>query len=107
MPTHHVELTEDNKRFVEEQVSAGLYDCESDVFEAGLRLLERQARLDGEKLARLRLQAEESFRDAVGGGGVQIRNQAELADLIRRIGCEVSLRDNNEDVSRDGSRQSY
>lgn len=89
MPTHWVELSEDEERFVNEQVSTGRYASASELLEAGLRLLEHQHHSDREKLSVLRSLAEESFQDLDAGHGVEIRNEVDLADLVRRIGHEV------------------
>ena len=52
MPTRNINLTEHSDRFVNEQVKAGRYKNASEVFRAGWRLLEHQAKTDEQKLCR-------------------------------------------------------
>ncbi|WP_373652942.1 MULTISPECIES: type II toxin-antitoxin system ParD family antitoxin [unclassified Schlesneria] len=54
MPTRNINLTGHFDRFVEEQVGAGRYKNASEVLRAGLRLLEQQRQIEGQKLEALR-----------------------------------------------------
>ena len=50
MPTRNVNLTDHYDRFINEQIEAGKYRNASEVFRAGLRLLEHQAQTEEQKL---------------------------------------------------------
>ena len=89
MPMHHIQLTDEDHQFIEEQVASGFYHSPSDVLGAGLRLLERQAQSDREKLAVLRSLAEEAFADLDAGNGIHFENEEEIADWFRRIEEEI------------------
>ena len=89
MPTHTVQLTDEDQKFIEDQVASGDYHNPSEVLGAGLRLLERQVQSDREKLAILRSMAEEAFADLDAGNGILLQNEQEVADWFRRLGQEV------------------
>lgn len=84
MSTINVKLTEHFTEFVHAQVASGQYNDTNEVLCAGLRLLERQAAKDREKLALLKALAEEGFRQLDQGQGIEFRDRKELRKLIRR-----------------------
>ena len=86
MPTRNVNLTHYDDQFVDELVSSGRFSNASEVMRAGLRLLERQAREDEEKLAALRSLASEGFEELDQGRETPIDSQSQLTDLIGQIG---------------------
>jgi hypothetical protein len=57
---------------------------------AGLRLLERQAREDEQRLVRLRALAAEGIAELDAGLGIRLNGKKEIAEFIDRIGREVS-----------------
>ena len=89
MPTHTVQLTDEDQKFIDDQVASGGYHNPSEVLGAGLRLLERQIQTDREKLTVLRSLAEEAFADLDAGNGIHFENEEEIADWFRRIGEEI------------------
>jgi len=72
MPTQNVSLSEHYKRFVEERVQSGRYESASEVFRAGLRLLEDQESESEEKLKLLRQAAQVGIQDLEDGRSVSI-----------------------------------
>ena len=86
MPTRNINLTEHFDEFISAQIKAGQYRNASEVMRAGLRLLEHQNREEREKLKLLRALASEAFTELDQGRGTEIRNERQLADLIRRAG---------------------
>jgi antitoxin ParD1/3/4 len=92
MPTRNVNLTEHFDRFIERQIDSGQYKNASEVMRAGLRLLERQAKEDRERLARLREHAREAFGAVDRGEAVAVEGDQELADFLKGIGQRVSRR---------------
>lgn len=86
MPTRNIYLTEHYHRFVDEQVEAGRYTNASEVFRAGLRLLERQAQTDEQKLAMLRKLAADGFRELDQGQGLDASSESGLRSRIAKIG---------------------
>lgn len=90
MPICSIQLTDEDLQFLEEQVSSGFYRNTSEAVGAGLRLLERKIQSDHDKLSTLRSLAEEAFADLDAGRGIPLHNEAEVADLIRRIGQAAS-----------------
>ena len=92
MPTRNINLTDHNDQFVDEQVASGRYQNASEVLRAGLRLLERQAREEEQRLAALRRLATEGFDELDQGLGVVLADDEALADYIASIGRRVSER---------------
>jgi antitoxin ParD1/3/4 len=90
MPTRNVNLTDHFDRFVENQVESGKYANASEVFRAGLRLLEQQSRSEEEKLALLRSLAANGFRSLDEGNGITIEGESSLREAIARIGKNVA-----------------
>ncbi len=86
MPTRNVNLTEYHDGFVNELVTSGRFSSASEVMRAGLRLLEKEAREEDEKLALLRSMASEAFRELDQGQGIAIDNEQELSELIGQTG---------------------
>jgi antitoxin ParD1/3/4 len=77
IPTHSVNLTDHLDQFVEDEVEAGRYQDASEVMRAGLNLLEQQRREEHEKL-----QLDQ-------GLGIELKDEQELADFMREIGCRA------------------
>lgn len=86
MPTRNINLTEHFDRFVDEQVEAGRYKNASEVFRAGLRLLEHQTQTDEQKLTMLRKLAADGFRALDQGQGLSASSEGGLRDAIATIG---------------------
>ena len=89
MPTRNVQLTDHEESFVENLVASGRYADASEVLRAGLRLLEREASVDAEKLGVLRSLAKESFGSLDRGEGTSLEGNQQLADFIGEIGQRV------------------
>jgi len=92
MPNRNVDLTDQEERFVESLVASGRYADAVEVLRAGLRLLEREASADAEKLGVLRSLAAESFGSLDRGEGTSLEGNQQLADFIREIGQRVADR---------------
>lgn len=90
MPTRNVNLTEHFNHFISAEIEAGRYRNASEVMRAGLRLLEQQKREDREKLKLLQSLAAEAFDQLDQGKGIEIRNETQLASMIRRAGRRVA-----------------
>lgn len=86
MPSRTIKLTEQHEKFVAEQVQQGRFRDASEVLNAGLRLLEQEAREDSAKLAVLQQLAAEGFSQLDQGRGIELSGQAELQDFIRNAG---------------------
>ncbi len=92
MPKRQIELTAHFDRFVELEVDSGRYKDASEVLRAGLRLLEREAREDSEKLEAARSLAVEGFDALDRGDSAEIDGSDELAAFIARIGKRAARR---------------
>ncbi len=86
MPTRNVYLTDYHDDFVNELVTSGRFSSASEVMRAGLRLLEKQAREEDEKLALRRSMASEAFCELDQGHGIAFDSEQELAEFIGRTG---------------------
>lgn len=86
MPTKNVNLTEHYARFVEELIARGQYKNASEVFRAGLRLLEQSETESREKLTLLRKLADEGFDELDQGRGVELTTARALKDRIAKLG---------------------
>jgi antitoxin ParD1/3/4 len=86
MPTLNVNLTDHYDRFVEDLIASGRYKKASEVMRAGLRLLEREAKEDEEKLAVLRRLATEGFDALDRGEGTTLEGGRQVADFTGEIG---------------------
>lgn len=92
MPTRNVNLTDHYDEFVERLVGSGRYKNASEVMRAGLRLLEREALEDQEKLAALRRLAAEGFDALDRGGGTTLKGEREVAAFVKGIGERAARR---------------
>ncbi|NUQ61456.1 MAG: type II toxin-antitoxin system ParD family antitoxin [Pirellulales bacterium] len=79
-------MTDHYDQLVEGLVSSGQFKNASEVFRAGLRLLEQQSRETEEKLALLRSLAAEGFRELDQGEGTLINGEQELRQFIGQMG---------------------
>jgi len=61
MPTQNVNLSDQQARFIRQNIGRGRYRNASEVVRAGLRLLEQQEQQDKLKLAMLRRVANQAF----------------------------------------------
>lgn len=86
MPTRNINLTEHFDQFVEEQVDAGRYRNASEVLRAGLRLLEQQTQIEGQKLEALKKLADEGFRELDQGQGLTLTSENGVRSAIAKIG---------------------
>ena len=78
MPTRNINLTPELDRFVSTKIKSGRYEDASEVVRAGLRKLEREA-----KLAALRNAIDEGDASGVAGGNVFGRVRKTLALACR------------------------
>lgn len=86
MPTRNINLTEHYDRFVTAQVGTGRYKNASEVFRAGLRLLEQQTQTDEQKLTLLRRLAAEGLGALDQGQGLSVSSERGLRQSISKIG---------------------
>ncbi len=92
MPKRNVELTDHFDRFVTGQVASGRYQDASEVMREGLRLLERQARDDEERLTLLRKLAQDGFEAIDRGDAVVVEGNEQLANFIAKTGRRAARR---------------
>ena len=86
MRTHVVKLTEHDGDLVESLIASGRYEDASEVLRAGLRLLERQAQGDDEKLRVLQGLSTEAFGALDRGQGTRVEGDQQLEDFIGGVG---------------------
>lgn len=89
-----VELTEAENRFVEERVSSGRYHDADEVVRAGPRLLDRLEREEARKIERFRELLREGEDAYERGDYVEVGSDAELDELMDRIGAQTGPRRN-------------
>jgi antitoxin ParD1/3/4 len=92
MATRSVQLTERFNKFIDKQIEAGQFRDAGEVLQAGLRLLEEQARAEKAKLALLKKLAAEGFDQIDQGRGIVLENEQQLAEHINRIGERVATK---------------
>jgi antitoxin ParD1/3/4 len=92
MPTRNIELSDHFDRFVDGQVASGRYQDASEVLREGLRLLERQAREDEEKLTVLRKLVSDGLEALDRGEAITLTGEDELADFLAKVGRKASRR---------------
>ena len=85
MPTKNVNLTEHYSQFVDSLIASGQYKNASEVFRAGLRLLEQSTAVDEQKLSLLRRLAEEGFDEIDQGRGLELATAKRLNSHIARL----------------------
>ena len=86
MPTKNVNLTDHYTQFVEQLVASGQYKNASEVFRAGLRLLEESNAVSEQKLAMLRRLAKQGFDEIDQGKGAQLTSEKGLKSHIAKLG---------------------
>ena len=86
MPTKNVNLTDHYSQFVEQLVASGQYKNASEVFRAGLRLLEESNAVGEQKLAMLRQLAKQGFDEIDQGRGIQLTSEKKLKSHIAKLG---------------------
>jgi len=86
MPTKNVNLTDHYSQFVEQLVASGQYKNASEVFRAGLRLLEESNAVGEQKLAMLRQLAKQGFDEIDQGRGIQLTSEKNLKSHIAKLG---------------------
>ncbi len=86
MPTKNVNLTEHYSQFVDQLVASGQYKNASEVFRAGLRLLERSNAEGEQKLAMLRRLAKQGFDEIDQGKGIELTSEKGLKSHIAKLG---------------------
>ena len=91
MASRNIELTEHFDHFVAELVGTGQYQDASEVLQAGLRLLEEQARAEEHKLAILKKLAAEGFDSLDQGLGITFSDRQSLAAAIAQIGIDAAI----------------
>lgn len=73
-----IELNDAFEKLVREKVESGLYRDAEEVVRDALRLLDRQIRIDEEKLAALRESIEAARADVAAGNYIEINSREEL-----------------------------
>jgi putative addiction module CopG family antidote len=86
MPIRHVELTEDQDRFVVEQVDRHGYLTADEVIRAGLRLLEERTRFRTEAIRSLERLAAPAIADLDAGLGIVLSDDSEIDAYIDEVG---------------------
>ena len=86
MPTKNVNLTDHYSQFVEQLVASGQYKNASEVFRAGLRLLEQSNAAEEQKLSLLRSLAQQGFDEIDQGRGIELRTEKSLKSHIAKLG---------------------
>lgn len=86
MPTKNVNLTQHFSEFVDEMVESGAFKNASEVFRAGLRLLEQKTAEDSEKLNALRKLVAAGFAQIDQGQGIEFSDVQSLNEHIAKIG---------------------
>lgn len=90
MPTKNVNLTDHYSDFVERLIASGAYKNASEVFRAGLRLLERESSEERQKLKLLRKLAGKGFDQLDQGEGIELASEDRLAAHIGKIGRKAA-----------------
>ena len=91
MPTRNVSLSGHYDSFIESNVKSGRFDNASEVFRAGLRLLEQQQEENDLKLKNLRQAAKLGF-DQLEQSKRTVASDGELEDYIAGLGRKASER---------------
>jgi antitoxin ParD1/3/4 len=86
MPTKNVNLTDHYSEFVDQLVATGRYKNASEVFRAGLRLLEQSTTEEEQKITLLRNLAAEGFDQLDQGQGIEISGENRLSAHIAKLG---------------------
>ena len=89
MPTRNVSLSVHYDSFIESNVKSGRFDNASEVFRAGLRLLEQQQDENDLKLENLRQAAKLGFNQLEQGEKVKVSDD-ELENYITGLGMKAS-----------------
>ena len=89
MPTRNVSLSGHYDSFIESNVKSGRFDNASEVFRAGLRLLEQQQDENDLKLENLRQAAKLGFNQLEQGEKVKVSDD-ELENYITGLGMKAS-----------------
>ena len=89
MPTRNVSLSGYYDSFIESNVKSGRFDNASEVFRAGLRLLEQQQAENDLKLKNLRQAAKLGFDQLDKGKRIEVFDD-ELEDYIAGLGRKAS-----------------
>jgi antitoxin ParD1/3/4 len=82
MPTQNVNLSEQQARFVRDNIDRGGFRNASEVVRAALRLMQHQQRIDKLKLQRLRRLAKVGFDQIDRGEYVDVDDVDEFMDKI-------------------------
>ena len=90
MPTKNVNLTEHLAQFVEGLIASGRYKNASEVFRAGLRLLEQSATENDQKRALLKRLAKEGFDQIDQGQGIEFQSADDLKSHIAQLGRKAA-----------------
>ena len=89
MPTRNVSLSGHYDSFIESNVKSGRFDNASEVFRAGLRLLEQQQEENDLKLENLRQAAKLGFDQLERDQKIKVSGD-ELEDYITGLGSKAS-----------------
>lgn len=94
MPTRNVSLSSHYNSFIESSVRSGRYDNASEVFRAGLRLLEQQQEEHELKLKRLRQASNLGFKQLDKGEKITVTD-SELESYISELGEKASIKNSS------------
>ena len=86
MATKNISLTEHYSELVDSLVTSGKYKNASEVFRAGLRLLEQSSAADEQKLSLLRSLAQQGFDEIDQGRGIELTTEKSLKSHIAKLG---------------------
>jgi antitoxin ParD1/3/4 len=100
VPTKNVNLTDHYSEFVEHLVASGRYKNASEVFRAGLRLLEQKTSEEGEKLSLMRRLTEEGFSQLDQGEGMTLDGEQRLAAHIAKLARRAAKSANQPNANR-------
>ena len=80
-----VQLTPELEKVVREKVASGLYLDEGEVVRDAIRMLDRQDRIDEEKLHELRAAIQVARDDVAAGNYTEINSREELDALFENL----------------------
>jgi antitoxin ParD1/3/4 len=84
MPTKNVNLSDQQARFVRQNIDGGGFRNASEVVRAGLRLLEQQQRVDQLKLQTLRKLSKQAFAE-IDQGDFEAIHPKNLNDFLDKL----------------------
>ena len=89
MGTQNVSVSDRHEKFVKTQLRAGYFTNISEVFRAGLNLLERQAKEDEIKLEALRKRVQIGIDQIARGEGYVLKSSSDIEKFLDDIESEI------------------